>query len=280
MKIPNKVLVICLILLTISGCKSTQSVSNKKTQTDKQTSVDATHTMSPAEMVVAIQKKQPAFERVIVNKMSIFVDLKGRQMNVKASCKLVSDSALHLSIQPFFGVELFKLEMTPTSMIVIDKANRKYYKSNYSVFRNTLGVIVDYNVIQSLISNRLFVAAKEIFLPEDFSWKNSEPSNTLSVLSESMTQDVVVDGALTRIVEVILETNDNKYKMNATYSDFKKYNEVLFPEKIAIDGTQDDGAKASFHFTVEEAKFNTPFDMQPADLSRYNLGNIRTLFNK
>ncbi|MFV0392615.1 MAG: DUF4292 domain-containing protein [Paludibacteraceae bacterium] len=278
MKLPHKILVACLILLTVSACKSTQSAS-KTTQTDK-SSVDTTHTMTSAEMVVAIQKNQPAFERVNVIKMSVFVDFKGRQMDVKASCKLVSDSAIHLSIQPFFGVELFKLEMTPTSMIVIDKANRKYYKSNYSVFRNTLGVIVDYDVVQSLISNRLFVAAKEIFLPEDFSWKNREPSNTLTVLSESMTQDVIVDTALKRIVEVILSTNDSKYKMNTTYSNFKKYNEVVFPEKIAIDGTQEDGSKASFHFTIDDAKFDVPFHMEAADLTRYRLGYINSLFSK
>ena len=41
----------------------------------------------------------------------------GRQLDVKATCKIVSDSAIHLSIQPFFGVELFKLEMTPKSLI-------------------------------------------------------------------------------------------------------------------------------------------------------------------
>lgn len=276
MKVKN-ILYILLILIVFTACKTTKSVS-KEVGTSKP-ALDTLHNLTPAEMVKKLQENQPAFSRANANKMSVYIDFKGRQMDVKATCKIVSDSALHLSIQPFFGVELFKLEMTPESMIVIDKANRRFYESNYAIFKSRLGIHVNYDAIQSLLSNRLFVAGKKAFLPDDFSWKKNDTRNTLYVQAETMNQEVVVDFMLARIAEIILSTNDNKYSMKTTYSDFKNFGGTVFPEKILIDGMEGD-TKASFHFTIEDIRFDVPFAMDPTNLTRYTRGNINTFFAK
>ncbi len=275
MKLKN-LLYIFLILVVFTACKTTKSASK-----DIQTStpaLDTLHNLTPAEMVQKLQKNQPAFSRANANKMSVYIDFQGRQLDVKASCKIVSDSALHLSIQPFFGVELFKVEMTPESMIVIDKANRRFYESNYGIFKSRLGIHVNYDAVQSLLSNRLFVAGKKGFLPDDFSWKN-DTRNTLYVQAETMNQEVVVDFVLARIAEMILKTNDNKYTMKTTYADFKNFGGTVFPEKIFIDGMEGN-KKASFHFTIEEMRFDVPFAMESTNLTRYTRGDINAFFAK
>lgn len=276
MKLKN-IAYIFLILISITACKTTKSAS-KDIPVSKPV-LDTLHDLTPGEMVQKLQKNQPAFSRANATKMSIYIDFKGRQMDVKATCKIVSDSALHLSIQPFFGVELFKLEMTPESMIVIDKANRRFYESNYGIFKSRLGIHVNYDAIQSLLSNRLFVAGKKGFLPNDFSWKKNDTRNTLYVQAETMNQEVVVDFMLARIAEMILKTNDSKYSMKTTYSDFKNFGGTVFPEKILIDGMEGD-TKASFHFTIEDIRFDVPFAMEPTNLSRYTRGDINAFFGK
>lgn len=273
----KNILFLFLILIVFTACKTTKSVS--KDLPISQPVLDTLHNLTPSEMAQKLQKNQPAFSRANANRMSIYIDFKGRQLDVTASCKIVSDSALHLSIQPFFGVELFKLEMTPEYMIVIDKANRRFYESNYGIFKNRLGIHVNYDAIQSLLSNRLFVAGKKGFLPDDFSWKKDDTRNTLYVQAETMNQQVEVDFMLARIAEVILKTNDNKYSMKTTYSDFKNFGGTVFPEKIFIDGMEGD-TKASFHFTVEDIKFDAPFAMESTNLIRYSRGDINAFFAK
>lgn len=275
LKLYNIVLV-ALLALVFVGCKTTKSASVAKTE--KQ-AVDSTHTLSAAEMVSVLQKNQPAFQRANASRMSVYIDFKGRQLDVKASLKIVSDSAMHLSIQPFFGVELFKVEMTPETMIVIDKANRRFYESNYGIFKSRLGIVVNYDAIQSLLSNRLFVSGKKGFLPDDFRWKDKNTNNRLYVQAETMNQEVVIDLALARIAEMILKTNDYKYSMNTTYSNFKDYSGIIFPEKIFIDGMEGE-TKASFHFTMEDLKFDVPFSMEPTNLTRYTRGDINAFFSK
>ncbi len=271
----NTILVLLLVLVVFTACKTSKSV----TRLPEGPVVLTEHTLKPSEMVMLVQKNQPAFRTANASRMSIFVDFKGRQLDVKASCKIVSDSALHLSIQPFFGIELFKLEMTPTEMIVIDKANKRYYRSNYGIFKSQFGVVVNYDAIQSLISNRLFVSGKKGFSPDDFSWKDNETKNTLFVQAETMNQENMIDLTLGRIAEVILKTNNDSYSLKTTYANFKNFGEVLFPEKINIDGVQGE-TKAAFHFTIEDVKFDVPFGMEPTDLSRYGRGDIYSFFRK
>lgn len=270
----KNILVLLLAVLICTACKTGKLISKKE-----QPVIEVSHTLKPGEVAMLVQKNQPAFRTANAAKMSVFVDFKGRQLNVKASCKIVSDSAIHLSVQPFFGIELFKLEMTPEEMIVIDKANKRYYQSNYGIFKSLLGVIVNYDAVQSLISNRLFVSGKKAFSPDDFSWKNNNSKDTLFVQAETMSQENVIDLALGRIAAVMLKPNNNSYSLKASYADFKNFGGALFPEKINIEGIQD-GSKAVFYFTVEEAKFDVPFQMEPIDLSRYTKGNIHALFRK
>ena len=270
-----KILTITGVALIVAACKTSQTATQPTLPGTTPTEV--IHELTPSDLVQRLQKEQPAFHTANASKMSVYVDFKGRQMDVKASLKLVSDSALHLSIQPFFGVELFKLEMTPASMIVIDKMNKMFYESNYSIFRNTLGVSVNYDGIQSLISNRLFVPGEKVFPPDRFSWKDSIPGNTLAHQNETFSQDVLVDMTLTRIAEILIKSAGNTLKTG--YSDFKKVDGMVFPQKIIIDGNKGETV-SSFHFTIEEVQFNKPLVMEPTNLSRYTRGNINSFFRK
>ncbi len=277
MKNQKYILVVLLFTLLFVGCKSSKRII---TQSEKE-SIEVNRQFSPADMVVQLQKNQPAYKTAKVNKMSINLRLKDREMEVKAICSIVSDSAIHISIQPFFGIELFKVEMTPSSLLIIDKANRKFYESNYGIFDNQFEIYVNYDVIQSLISNRLFVAGKRGFSPNDFSWSNDakETKNSLLVWFEKMNQEVGVDLGLGRISNVLLKSNDEKYQMETLYSNFRNFNGTLFPSSIDISAVGHNQVYA-FHFMIEDAVFDVPVVMQSTNLSKYSRGDINSFFKK
>lgn len=66
------------------------------------------------------------------------------------------------------GVELFRLEMTPSTLIVVI-VNKEFYENNYHRL-NAQGMLVNYDVIQSLINLRLFFSDK-VFLPDSSTGK-------------------------------------------------------------------------------------------------------------
>lgn len=268
----NNLIVILAVILIFTACKTTKNIIK--------TGPVLPQAITVTEMVSRLQKEQPAFTTANVSKMSVALNLKGREMNVMAACQMVSDSAIHLSIQPFFGIELFKLELTPYNIILIDKTNKKFYESGYSFFKTRFGVDINYDGIQSIISNRLFVAGNKAYLPEDFSWENnSNTSNTLVTQNENIKQKVVIDAALGRITMMILQTPENEYKMTTEYADFKKFDDHVFPENILINA-ENANSKSSFLLTVQRVVFDQPLTMKAANLSRYTRGDINRFFQK
>ena len=266
----NKVILLSMIILALGACKTKKQLIKTEIPAE----------MTAAQMVEKLQEKQPAFTSAYIDKMTVDVDVKNRQMTVNATCKMRTDSAIHLSIQPFFGIELFKLELTPYNIILIDKTNKMYYRGQYSMLRSRFGVDVDYKSIQALISNRLFVAGNRAFLTDDFKWRNdSATSGVLAVQGERTSQEVTVNPALERIIRMVIKTNDNAYTLNTDYSGFKNFDKQLFPENINIEALNA-GEKASFLFRIERVEFDKPLVMEPANLQRYRQGDFSRFLTK
>lgn len=277
----NSIILLAILLLTVSlvGCKSSKSLT--KSTAGGNELLKSSHGMTTVELVQKMQLSQPAFRTANVKKMTMSIDFKGKQMEVKASCKMVTDSAIHLSIQPFFGVELFKIEMTPASIILIDKMNGTYYESNYALFSKTFGVPVNFKDMQSLISNRLFIPGEAVFSPDNFQWKNNEAGSELEYLSPTFRETVSVNSSI-RIAKMDINTSDSTYTLSTQYLDFKNYNGTVFPEKIYLDAinSKDLMAKTSMHVTIDDVTFDEPLKLEPANLMRYQRGNINSFFSK
>ncbi len=271
-----KSIFILALIISFSACKSTK-YAGKNVKTEHTKTMN-TSSMTAIEAIKQIQQEQPAFSKAFVRKMSVDIDFKGRELNVGATCKMVSDSAIHISIQPFMGIELFKVEMTPERIIVLDKTNRAYYESNYAILNQNAGLVVDFYGIQALLTNRMFVPGKKIIADDDFIWQDKK-QETLSLHNYNISQEVGLDLDYSRINRILIATADEQSAMNTQYKNFKIFDGELFPEKILID-INDKKDKASFHFLIEEILFNKDFSMSAADLSRYNQKDVRSLFKK
>ncbi len=239
-------------------------------------------TVTTAEIINTLQQSQPSFTTGNANKISLDVDFKGRQMTMSAVCQMVTDSAIHISIMPFMGIELFKLEMTPRGFVIIDKMNKRFFENTYAYFKNHFGLAINYETIQSLMSNRLFMVEKKAFVPADFVWKDGSPaSHTLLASGEKTTQQIKLDDALlNRIGEVIIKAIDYNYVMTTTYSDFQTADDMTFPRQVWIKLEDNGEIKGTFNFNIQRIKFNDPITLKPTNLSRYTRGDLNDMFRK
>ncbi|VBB47306.1 conserved exported hypothetical protein [uncultured Paludibacter sp.] len=266
-----------LIIITFAACGTTKKITQQPPVETPKITIN-----SAVEMVKTLEENQPSFLSANASKMSVDVNFKGREMSMGAACQLVTDSAIHLSLMPFMGIELFKLELTPKEFILIDKMNKRYYINTYAYFKNHFGININYNDIQSIISNRLFLAEKKAYLPEDFSWKENSPTTlTLLANGEKTMQETKIDSLLlTRISQVIIKAVDYNYVLYTDYSDFKKTGEYLFPQKTSIKAEDNGIIKASFSFDIQKLAFNEPLTLKPTNLARYTPGNLDAFFKK
>lgn len=260
---------IFLLLLVFVSCKSKQSLS--KTESSKGLQID--------QLIEHVQKNQPNFKTANVSKMSLALNMNNRELNVSATCKVTKDSMIQLSIQPFLGIEMFKADLTPTNILVIDKMNRRYFEVDYSFFSTKFGVDVDFNSLQSLIFAQFFCVGTKV--PAIDKCKlNVQTNGTKMIVYETakMQQNTVLT-ALNVIQQVILSANNSDYKLQTDYSDYTIFQGVSFPQKIALKATNSK-TEAAFDFSILKVEFDKPLKYTSSATDKYSKAEIEQLISK
>ena len=246
----------CLLLVVamLSSCKTKQIT----TTSSELGVVDYT--------VAQVQQQQPQFSYLNISKMDIVANYGTQQLSFRATVKAVTDSLLVFSVQPLLGVEMFRLEFTPTSFRIIDKWNRKYTDNTYDFLRYSLGVDVNFKVIQALFFNQLFVV-DGVVAPNQFVVETlpQEPTRLVHLATGLIQRFELVDKQMAIAkTELIVD----KGRLTCTYANHRMQNGVRFP--LALNITMQVGGKlADVDCQISQLEFNKSFEYSTVNLERY-----------
>lgn len=257
-----------LIIIVLSACKSKQQLL-KPVEVEKK----------PVELLIEkIIQNEPKFNTSNVSKMNLMVALNDRTFSVSASCKLIPDSAIHISIQPALGIELFKMEMNKDSFFIFDKVNKRFYAAPYRFFETRFGVQLDFAGMEALISNRFFIAGQKSIAISNLSVHQEGEYQTVNYAGSKINQATRANINY-RIEKVNLAVPDSKYRVDADYSSFVELDSISFPQKISIKAT-DSRNKLNCDFNINRVTFNDKIVLQYADKKRFTQANIEQLLKK
>lgn len=76
---------------------------------------------------------------------------------ITASCTMqtVRDSMLIISVMPMLGIEMFRLEATPTGLLAVDKMNKQYIQTDYQELNRYVTPEVTWEQLQQIATNEL-----------------------------------------------------------------------------------------------------------------------------
>ncbi len=265
----NILLILITILLAFTACKTTRTTIKPVVKSNN----------TVIQLIEQIQKKQPTFTSANISKMSLALNMSNREVNVNATCKIQKDSAIHLSIQPFMGIELFKAELTPDSLRVFDKMNKQYYAVDYSFFQKRFGVDVDFYSLQSLLFGQFFcIGSKEIKTEACIATDLSNNRKNINFENQTMLQSTEISADFI-IQQVVLKSKNSNYELRTNYKDFILLNGINFPQQIAMTATNQKN-DASCDFSILRVEFNTLIKFSALNPDRYNRGDIEQLLKK
>lgn len=268
MKLKFSIVIVGMLIL--ASCKTTRNVAKPSSQPQ----IRAVETL-----IEQVQKVQPTFKTANVSKMAMEIKMNEKNFNVSSTCKIQKDSAIYLSIQPFLGIELFKAELTPDSMKVIDKMNRRYYVVDYSYFTKRFGVGVDFYSLQSLIFNQFFcIGQKEVTTDGLTLTSLTDGRSKIEFESPTMKQTTEISGS--QLIEnVLLIAKNTGYQLQTTYQDYTVVNAVNFPQKISMVATNQKSS-AYCNFSILRVEFNNKLTFAKTNTDRYTRGDIDQLIKK
>ncbi len=229
-----------LVIISLSACK-----------TGKETA----RSLEKKDLRSLVLEHCEADYQTLEGKLNVSFSNKDKQYASKGTLRIIRDSAIQLSIQPLFGIEAFRLVVTPKMITCIDRMNQYYFQEKTESLSGELQSVFNYPVLQSLLTNQLFLLKKARLKSSDFNAFSLErklsgettlkekkhPSNVSSLFTFNAANDlkstIIGDGAKTTYVYW-------------EYDDFKKSsNESFFPEEMSILAFfENDSAKLNLSF--------------------------------
>lgn len=245
--------------MVMTGCKSSKTVTDAG-------QVSADNRRIP-ELAMAAQ---PDFTSLDIKRMNLTVAMSGGQSySSPATGRFIRDSVIHISVQPFFGIEMFVARFTKESFLVVDKMRKIVYTGTYSQFSDQFGISLDFTTIEALLTNRLFVV-------NGASLTTLKPTTKdgvmyLSRTSTSFRQQFTLGSDYTiRRSEVSLPDEDAQFV--ADYDQFTDQNGLMFPFRHQLNLSA--GSK-KFDLTIVLTRLvaNEPINIPEISTAGYKVGN-------
>lgn len=169
-------------------------------------------------------------------------------VSVNANMRIRRGELIRLSVAPVLGIEVARMDITPKGVLVIDRMNRRYVEIGFAEVADMLKVEVDFNALQSLFLNEIFLPGRESLTVEDavkFDLSEQDGRAHLQVKDSRSQMKVsrysfftsATDG---RLEETVISLKDLPYALHCRYTDFTMVGGDVFPQSIELtpEGTQ------------------------------------------
>lgn len=169
-------------------------------------------------------------------------------VSVNANMRIRRGELIRLSVAPVLGIEVARMDITPKGVLVIDRMNRRYVEIGFAEVADILKVEVDFNALQSLFLNEIFLPGRESLTVEDavkFDLSEQDGRAHLQVKDSRSQMKVsrysfftsATDG---RLEETVISLKDLPYALHCRYTDFTMVGRDVFPQSIELtpEGTQ------------------------------------------
>ena len=218
----SKIWILIMVLVALTGCRK----ARKTAQLDSNFPSDAV----PTDIRIVDQTNaQRLLAESVSFKINLTLTMGDKEASVSGNLRMKRNDVVQISLVALGLLEVGRLELTPEYFLVLDRMNNRYVKKTYDEvdFFRTSGI--DFYTFQSSFWNELFLFGDKGEAPSESDFKAAQQDERILLLNDALVGH-------TRVAP--LSGTDNKV-MDWTYSNFRKFEEGMFPGKMEM----------AFHFT-------------------------------
>ncbi len=267
--------VVCFILL--AACKSTKQLAGDGQRTESQ------RTMRPERLVEKIQEQEPQFTTMQAGKMNATFVIGDRKISTGGTINYIADSIAIISIQPLFGIELFRLELTKSGAMLLDKVNKRYVRIAYDEMSEEHGMNIALSAAEDLFAGHLFAVGDSDYFEHSKNLKSldivqGESEYNLKFQESGVNHDFAIHAQTFAINKITftMPRHEGEY-VTVNYSNRQLVDEVNFPMQFVFEG-EVDGKQAQCTINLLRVTFNGKVNVNQANLSRYKEVGIKDIF--
>ena len=229
----SKYLVSLLILLLVGmySCKSKERIVQAESELEDKTN---------AHLFEDVLIKEINFT-TFSSKMNMSFSTGKRVLNSRATLRIIRDEGIQLSLQPVFGIEMFRLYMQPDCIIILDRMNKRYVHESIDEIKKKFPIGFDFYTLQSLFTNALFIPEQMNISTNDykkFKYSKSSDNYLLSARDKKSSIDYsfCVNGN-DQITLAQMYMSARNYALDWSYNEFVLTDSLFFPLEMKILAT-------------------------------------------
>ena len=188
----------------------------------------------------------------------------GKELSSRGQLKIEKDNRLQISIQPILGIEMFRIELTPDSIKVLDRMNKRYLVEDYTKLNEQPKTDFNFYNLQALFTNQLFLPGEASF-PENafrrFQWEQTVDGYQLQT-KDKMGQHYLFSANQEEKLYATHITNNADYSLQWNYADFRMVDNQPVPMKMnGILSVKNSIDNASITLNYSRVETNTPLQL-------------------
>lgn len=260
---------VLLAVLFLAGCKTTKTIGT----------VVAEGTKEQTEFFDSMMEQAFQYETFSA-RLNVELQVPGREFSSRVDLKILKDSTLQLSVQPFLGIEVFRMEITLDSIKLVDRMNKRYVAENYALLKGQVPVDFNFYNLQALFTNHIFIPGEPGFTRKQYNrFKLNQGGSVVEAIikdASDISYTFKADGE-EKLLSTYITDGDNRYALQWLYTDFRLMEQQVFPMlmdvRVLINGNAEGGMKISFSKMETDTLLNFDFSI-PDKYKRITFADI------
>ena len=232
------------------------------------------------EQLDAVIKNAPAVDS-FSSRIRLTIPLKKGEYTLSGTLNMRRDRLIRISLLlPIIRTEAARIEVSPETILVIYRMNKRYVSAPVSELREALHTEIDFPILQSLFSNTIFLPGKNSLARKDYSSFQAQRRENDGVQlfrkSRESVYSFLTSSQTHRLVSISIEPHSSSCRLQWEYDNFVPVGETTFPSEMTVFiGKKDDPGRATLELSrlsVDEQTL-TPTNV-PARYEQVGLSDI------
>ncbi|MDR2139104.1 MAG: DUF4292 domain-containing protein [Tannerella sp.] len=267
----------CFFLTT--GCRTSKLLPAADAETARRLETEETFFLS-------VRKQSFRYETLSARMQVELTMPGGKTFTSRAGLKIRKNDRIQLSLQPLLGIEAFRMDLSPDSIWIVDRLNKRFLAENFSSLRDSSRIEFNFYNLQALFTNQLFLPG-ETELPENaftrFRHHPAAHGYTLHTQGAYRWQYTFITGDDRKLYATRISDTASEHALQWDYTDFRSVGAQLFPMKIQAGWTDGEESKVALSMNYSHIETDVPVEIRfalPSDYERVNLSQIRKMFER
>lgn len=215
--------------------------------------------------------------------MTFFTGIK--TISSKGNLRIINNEAIMLSVQPLFGIEMFRLYVEPDYLIILDRMNKRYVKESFQELKEKNPIGFNFYSLQSLFTNCLFIPEQNDISLQDYSkFKYSASMDNYHLSARDKKSKIDYSFSVNgndQITLTQLYLPKKGYSLQWNYDQFSLMRNLFFPHEMKISASTQK-LKLDTSFSLSDINLNQPLTLEtsiPGSYTKAEISEVLQMFS-